>query len=137
MLNDILKAVLISALSCIGTIIISQIVLYIKETGKKAKMRKRQELQEVLKESIKEEIGPLTEEMKEIKNDNELIKKGLQSLIKTDLQNEYDEWIRKGYAPIHIKNELEKLYWVYHNLGKNGVMDSLRETFNKLPNELK
>ena len=84
---------------------------------------------------MREEIAPIKEEFAELKAGNDLIKSGLQSLIKTDLQDAYDEWLRKGYAPIYIKNELEKLYWVYHNLGKNGVMDSLRETFNKLPNE--
>ena len=107
-------------------------------------MRKQQELRDVIKETLREEMAPIKQEVAEVRSEfaevkegNNLIKSGLQSLIKTDLEDAYDGWIRKGYAPIHIKNELEKLYWVYHNLGKNGVMDSLRDTFNKLPNEKK
>lgn len=62
--------------------------------------------------------------------------KGLQAVIKNDLKIRYLKWVKLGYAPMDAKDDLEKMYQVYHNLGANGVMDSLREQFLELPNNL-
>ena len=128
------KTIIISCITFLLTSIMAQILVYIKNTGKKAKIRKEEDLKNLMRETIREEIEPikseicnLKKEITSINDDNQLIKSGLQFIIKVDLQSAYNEWIVKGYAPLHIKNELEKLYWVYHNLGKNGIMDSLRE----------
>lgn len=67
--------------------------------------------------------------------DRQLLKKGIQALLKNDLKVRYDYWMEEGYAPEDAKDDLESEYQIYHNLGKNGVMDSRREKFLKLPTE--
>lgn len=67
--------------------------------------------------------------------DRQLIKRGIQVLLKNDLKVRYDYWMEKEYAPEDAKDDLEKEYQVYHSLGKNGVMDSRRAKFLKLPTE--
>lgn len=69
------------------------------------------------------------------KADFELIKRGLQALLKNDLKVRYDYWLKLGYAPDDAKDDLEKEYQVYHSLGKNGVMDERRAKFLELPHD--
>lgn len=65
--------------------------------------------------------------------DQDLIKKGIQALLKNDLKVRYDYWLEQGYAPDDARDDLEAEYRIYHSLGKNGVMDSRRERFLAMP----
>ena len=65
--------------------------------------------------------------------DQQLIKKGLQALLKNDLKVRYDFWLEQGYAPEDAREDLEAEYRIYHSLGKNGVMDDRRKRFLALP----
>lgn len=69
--------------------------------------------------------------------DLQLIKKGIQAILKNDLKVRYEYWIEQGYAPDDARDDLEAEYKVYHSLGKNGVMDGRRARFLNLPTELK
>lgn len=65
--------------------------------------------------------------------DQQLIKKGIQALLKNDLKVRYDFWLDQGYAPEDARDDLEAEYLIYHSLGKNGVMDDRRKRFLVLP----
>ncbi len=67
--------------------------------------------------------------------DLQLIKKGIQAILKNDLKVRYEHWIDAGYAPDDARDDLEAEYKVYHSLGKNGVMDGRRARFLSLPTE--
>ena len=69
--------------------------------------------------------------------DLQLIKKGIQAILKNDLKVRYEHWMAKGYAPDDARDDLEAEYKVYHSLGKNGVMDGRRARFLNLPTEIK
>lgn len=72
----------------------------------------------------------------EIAKQDEVLKRGVQALLRHNLYELYDEWFtKKGYAPLDVKNDFEFIYLGYHNLGKNGVMDGLHERFMQLPEE--
>ena len=58
---------------------------------------------------------------------------GIQVLLRRELKKLYQECLSYGYAPVEIRDETEEMYQVYHTLGKNGSMDSLREQFLNLP----
>ena len=66
-------------------------------------------------------------------SDLQLIKKGIQAILKNDLKVRYEYWIEQGYAPDDARDDLEAEYKVYHSLGKNGVMDGRRAKFLDLP----
>ena len=51
------------------------------------------------------------------------------------LKIRYEKWLKLGYAPVDAKDDLEKMYVIYHKLGSNGVMDHIREQFLDLPDE--
>lgn len=68
--------------------------------------------------------------------DLQLIKKGIQAILKNDLKVRYEYWLEEGYAPDDARDDLEAEYKVYHSLGKNGVMDGRRARFLSLPIEI-
>lgn len=103
----------------------------------KAINKKKENDKAFLKEVIGECLEPIHERLEIIEQDNKVIKKGLQSELKVELREKYNYWIRKGYASSTVREDLEAIYWSYHNLGRNGVMDDLRDKFLALPIEKK
>lgn len=71
--------------------------------------------------------------VKDIQTTNKAQNAGLQSVLKDLLKIRYLEWIKKGYAPLDARDDLEKMYQAYHRLGANGVMDNMRKQFLDLP----
>ena len=59
----------------------------------------------------------------------------MQAVLKNELKVRYFKWIDLGYAPEDAKDDLERMYTAYHNLGANGVMDKHRERFLNLPSK--
>ena len=71
-----------------------------------------------------------------IEEKNEILKKGVQALLRHELYDLYDYYYKQlGYAPLDVKNDFENIYASYHNLGKNGVMDGIHKRFITLPEE--
>ena len=73
--------------------------------------------------------------IKAIESKNEAVCLGVQALLRDRLIHEYNRYMDKGYAPIYAKENFENMWKQYHNLGVNGVMDEIHETFMKLPTE--
>ena len=121
MLQTILTTALTVAVSLIVTLVFNNFV----NGTKKAKQRKEQELREIIRQVVRDEL-------QEIRVDNKLIKRGLQHVLKNELKIRYEHWFDQGYAPIDAKDDLERMYQVYHSLGANGVMDSHRNRFLQL-----
>ena len=59
----------------------------------------------------------------------------MQATLKNELKIRYENWLKKGYAPIDAKDDLERMYQIYHGLGKNGVLTKLHDQFMDLPLE--
>lgn len=61
------------------------------------------------------------------------LKLGLQAMLRSQMISEYNRWTDKGYAPIYARENFENLWVQYHSLGANGVMNDIRDKFQKLP----
>lgn len=137
-------------ISTIITVTISLIITFLfnglvnRPKKRRQEEEKRQSDREQFKTDILDNISQanqkIYEELKkhsaadeEIRADLQLCKLGLQTVIKNTLKIRYEKWIREGQAPLDAKDDLERMYKVYHQLGANGVMDSLREKFLALP----
>ena len=129
----------IAALTTAVTVTVTIVINYFFSIPKKLKKEKEEETQKVLSK-----IDNLETHIEEIKNiqdrnykktdeDIALLKLGSQATIKNELKIRYEKWLKLGYAPVDAKDDLERMYKVYHQLGANGVMDSLREKFLALP----
>ena len=131
----------IAALTTAVTVTVTTVVNYFFSIPKKIKKEKEDSAKKVLSE-----IDDLETHIEEIKNmqdrnyektdeDIALLKLGSQATIKNELKIRYEKWLKLGYAPVDAKDDLEKMYVIYHKLGANGVMDHIREQFLDLPDE--
>lgn len=65
---------------------------------------------------------------------NIALKKGMQSLLRDRIIQAYNHYHEdKCYMPIYAKQSFEALYKSYHNLGENGVVDTIYEKVMSLP----
>lgn len=116
-----------------------------KEKEELANLREQQREQhenkrcETMKQAIHEENqameGRLGEKIERIDNDLDLMKKTMQKDVRRSLRQDGNAFVKRGYASDLEKTEFDELYWAYHNLGKNGVVDALHDQVMKLPTE--
>ena len=79
-----------------------------------------------VKDSIHEELTPIREDL-------DLMKKGMQKDLRRSLRQDGEKYLKRGWASHQEKTEFDELYWSYHNLGRNGVVDNLHERIMQLP----
>lgn len=132
-MENIWQVIATTALGALVTLLVGMLVNFVTNKSKKAIERKKQQRQIELRETIDRGLKPILEKIECISENNILLKKAVQANIRVELRDRYNEYIKKGYAPLSIREDLEALYTAYHNLGRNGVMDNLREKFMQLP----
>lgn len=76
--------------------------------------------------AVKEAVAPM-------ENDLKLLKAGVQDGCRNDLEQIVEKADSQKWLSRYDKDRFEHTYDSYHNLGKNGVMDSSRERILKLP----
>lgn len=82
--------------------------------------------------------GVIIARIKKKLDDNKALQTGMQALLRHELYELHHQYCEKlGYAPVSVKEDFENMYTQYHNLGQNGVMDGIREEFQKLPTQKK
>lgn len=154
---EIWQAILTAAGTCFATLLVTYFFNFFTNRPKKRKeeeARKEERHKKQLRE-LKDELLDKIEEVRQeritereacgkdhlslvalvtdIQKTSRAQSIGLQAVLKDLLKIRYLEWIKKGYAPMDARDDLERMYQAYHNLGANGVMDSLREQFLLLP----
>lgn len=65
----------------------------------------------------------------------EIIMTAVQRQMRRDLLTDFHRFISQGYIEDDDLAEWESRYQSYHDLGKNGIMDSKRKQLMELPNE--
>lgn len=91
-------------------------------------------LVERLKPLIVESVNNAVEEaVAPMKNDLKLLKAGVQDGCRNDLEQMVAKADSQKWLSRYDKDRFEHTYDSYHNLGKNGIMDSSRERILKLP----
>jgi len=80
-------------------------------------------------------IGHVTTLYSKKRREIAALEKGLQSLLRRQLRNEYRHYVEKGWCSIEDRDDFEYMYQQYHSLGENGVMDDLHDKFMALPTQ--
>jgi hypothetical protein len=60
---------------------------------------------------------------------------GIQALLRAQMINDYNHYVKKGWAPLYARENFENCWIQYERLGKNGVMKDIREKFLALPTD--
>lgn len=68
-------------------------------------------------------------------DENQLIKAGLQSLLRAELIRSCEKYETKGYCPVYARDSLERVYASYHELGGNGMITDLYNQIKELPTD--
>lgn len=69
------------------------------------------------------------------KRENDALRAGVQALLRDRIIQAYNHYVcEKGWVPIYAKESIDACYKSYEALGDNGVIDSLMEHLNELPN---
>ena len=69
------------------------------------------------------------------KRENDALRAGVQALLRDRIIQAYNHYVcEKGSVPIYAKESIDACYKSYEALGDNGVIDSLMEQLNELPN---
>ena len=132
---------LVTAIAAAVTVVVTTLINYLLSAPKKFKQQRAQEMAELnhkidnLEASINCQLEAQSEAQKKNNADIDLLKLGNQAIIKNELKLRYENWLKKGYAPVDAKDDLERMYNIYHKLGANGVLDHLRDQFLSLPDE--
>lgn len=154
---EIWQAILTAAGTCFATLLVTFIFNWFTNRPKKRREEeaKKEEQRKKELEELKNELLSKIEEIKQeriiereacgkdhlslvklvtdIQTSNVAQNVGLQAVLKDLLKIRYLEWIGKGYAPMDARDDLEKMYQAYHQLGANGVLTALRNRFLSLP----
>lgn len=70
--------------------------------------------------------------LKEQKRDRNANSKGTMLLLRVQLIEYHQEWIKRGYRTKHGLENFIEMYESYHELGGNGMVTHLREEVEKL-----
>lgn len=96
----------------------------------------REELKRMPTEcAVKASVDELKIQENAQQNQIAMVSGGIQALLRDKLYHEYNKWTEKGYVPLYARENFENMYNWYHALGKNGVMDDLKDKFLQLPTE--
>jgi hypothetical protein len=69
--------------------------------------------------------------------EHDMLKVGLQSLLRTEIIKSYNYYKEKEYCPIYAKDSIAAMGKAYHNLGGNGTTVKLLEDVADMPTEKK
>ena len=61
------------------------------------------------------------------------LNEGIGALLRNSIIGQCERFIDKGELPTHNRDNIEKMYVAYHNLGQNGSVTSLVEQARELP----
>lgn len=78
-------------------------------------------------------LAALWQKFHKHKMEQDAIKMGLQSLLRSEITKAYYKYMEKGWIPIYALESLESVYKNYKALGQDGVMGGLWEELIALP----
>ncbi len=113
------SAIIVAIVSSVGSFVTAVFTVFMGIYGKKhAKLRK-------------EEIEKY-EKWDELRQN---VAAGMRCTLRNSILEKCKKYIKLGYCPIHIKQQVEEEYGIYHNLGGNGTVTQTYKKFFDLPTE--
>lgn len=134
---SLLSLVLSATVSAIITVVVKKAVekRLDKNAAERAELseRHRQERKADVTQTIREELAPVTTELKDIKNQIVKISDGTLSSLRNDILTCYYKCNDKGYRNDYDYTNIYDLYNAYKALDGNSFVQDIMERFDKLP----
>ena len=103
------------------------------ETVKLAVQQEIEKLDEKVSNEFNQLRSDFNAEIKPINEDLSTLKTAMQKDIRRSIRQDGKLLSDRGWASQQEKTEFDELYWAYHNLGRNGVVDALHDQVMHLP----
>ena len=78
-------------------------------------------------------IATLWQKFNKSQEEQDAIKSGLQSLLRSEITKAYYKYMEQGWIPLYALESLQQSHKDYQTLGLNGVMDELWKSLMALP----
>ena len=114
------------------TLIFGVFAWYIKRHLDRITQREA-EMQAALVQRETEMRAALAEERKRIEEIRKANDQGTQALLRDRLLQGYHFFRKRGMVTYGEAKNFENMYNAYHNLGKNGIMDTVYQKFRQIP----
>ncbi len=85
------------------------------------------------KEKRENKDSAMEERLEQLDKVDEILGKGIRSMLRQNIINAYDKYTTKGWAKVYVKDNVQEMYDCYHALGGNGTITHLVEEFMDLP----
>jgi hypothetical protein len=127
-------------LSCLGiptlgALIMTDLFQRRKESTKEAKELKKKEELAGVRSVVQEELIPVKQDIKDIKEQVSLGSAGTLASLRNDLLDCYYECCNKGYRTADDIKNWQDMLEAYHNLGGNSFITELNVLFGKIDSE--
>ena len=111
------SAIIIAIISTVGSFVTAAFSVVMGIYGKKhAKLRKEQMEKYEKWDELRQNVAA-----------------GMRCTLRNSILEKCKKYIKLGYCPIHIKQQVEEEYGIYHNLGGNGTVTQTYKKFLDLP----
>lgn len=70
--------------------------------------------------------------LKEQKKDRTAQEKGIMLLLRVQLIEYHDKYVKKGEIPTYAYDNFEDMYQAYHELGGNSMVEKMHKEINEL-----
>lgn len=70
--------------------------------------------------------------LKEQKKDRNAQEKGIMLLLRVQLIEYHDKYVKKGEIPTYAYDNFEDMYQAYHELGGNSMVEKMHKEINEL-----
>lgn len=119
-------------LGTLCSLIVTTLFTVVKEhVGQNSRKKREERLKPLIEMGTK--IDKISEQVEHIEQRKEISDKAIQAILRNKLYELYNKGLEDGYATVEAKENFENMYQQYHALGKNGVMDEIREKYLDLP----
>ena len=147
-MNEFITTLIVAAATCAVTILTTELVKGIINKVKQknsevqnqaGKCETRFQSMQRTNEKFDEKLDTIMECLDELKKNGpeeyQVLKKGVQAILRRDMLTEYKEAKKKRYSTLEEKENFNNMYNAYHNLGENGVMDKVHEEYLEMPSD--
>lgn len=83
-----------------------------------------------IRNGLQQQIDAIKSDLDTIKDyhrENEVVKLGIQAILRDSIVSNYNKYKDRGYMPIYARESVKKIYEAYRDLGGNDVAHDLYE----------
>lgn len=104
-----------------------------KENSAQAKQKRKEESQNIIREVVRDEVGPLGDKVDSVSDRLDKVCEGTLCSLRNDILKCYYQCVAKGYRNDYDYQNVHDLYAAYEDLNGNSFIRDIMIRFDALP----